>query len=338
MTKLNIRLILTTIALLTLLTENYAQNQDRKTVQTKKIEKNGVYGQLFFKEGSKNLPTVIVVSGSGGGIDYPNKFGEPLAKKGFAVLALPYWKYKDLPDKLSKIPLEYFYNAIEILKKENSVDKSKIGIIGYSRGGELALLLASRSIDIKAVVGLSPGAYVAPNIDFKNWWDLRSAWTENGNELPFLPEKRAIERGNWNKVFEQIKKRRNRDSLIVDFKNIKNKPSFEESVIKVENINAPLLLISGGKDLTWSSESMCDYIIDRLHSNRFEYFNTHLNFPLAGHDFVTLGFEKNADIEDLTKKYIEADYKPGGTIKDNLRAGMISWKFLVEFLELNLKK
>ena len=209
MTRLNVKLILITIALFSICTEIKAQEQDGKTIQTKKFEKNGVYGQLFFKEDATNLPTLIVVSGSGGGIDYPNKFGKPLAKKGFAVLALPYWNYKDLPDKLSKIPLEYFYKAIEILKKEKVVDKSKIGIIGYSRGGELALLLASKSIDIKAVVGLSPGAYVAPNIDFKNWWDLKSAWTENGNELSFLPQKRAVERGNWKKVFEKIKKRRN---------------------------------------------------------------------------------------------------------------------------------
>lgn len=309
-----------------------------QTVETKEINENGVYGNLYYPKLGKNLPTVIVVSGSGGGIEFSNSFGKPLAEKGFAVLALPYWKYRDLPKNLSEIPLEYFYKAISILKNEAVVDSTKLGIIGFSRGGELALLLASKTKDIKTVVALSAGAYVAPNIDFRNWWKLKSAWTENNEELPFLPKERAVEEGNWQKVFEQIKLGRNRDSLLVEFEAIKNHSDFEKSALKVEKISGSVLLISGGQDMTWASEAMSDYIIERLHKKQFNNFNAHLNYPLAGHDFITLGFDNEITEPELIEKYVENEYPPGGTIDNNLNAGKYSWEQLLLFLDLNLKK
>jgi len=325
------------IVIFLILTNHTVFSQIKKQIEVKEINTQGVYSNLYAEKGKKSLPTIIVVSGSGGGIEYSDQFGMPLAQDGYAVLALPYWKYKDLPEKLSEIPLEYFYTALDILKQEKVVDKSRIGIIGYSRGGELALLLASKTKDISAVVGLSPGAYVAPNIDFKNWWDLKSAWTENGKALAFSPKKRKVEEGNWSKVFKKIKQNRNRDSLIANFQKIKDSEAFEESVIKVENINAPILLISGGKDLTWSAETMSDYVVERLHRHQFPYFNAHLNYPQAGHDFVTLGFQDKLNQEELNKKYVDNQYKPGGTVKDNVKAGKQSWKQILNFLDIHLQ-
>ena len=322
---------------LLLLVTTFATGQTDENIEIKEIDENGVFGKLFYPSKKTNLPTVIVISGSDGGIEFPEKFGKPLAKNGFAVLALPYWKYKTLPNKLSEIPLEYFYKAIDLLKKEEVVDKNRIGIIGYSRGGEGALLIASKSKDIKTVVGLSPGANVAPNIDFRNWFVLKSAWTENNVELPFLPKERSVKKDSWDKVFEQLKLRINQDTLRADFLEIKENPEFEKSAIAVEKINGPILLISGSKDLLWAAETMCDYIIQRLHNKEFPNMNIHINFPLAGHDFITLGFENENLEEDLIKKYVENEYKPGGTIKDNLKAGQESWKFLLEFLNLTLK-
>ena len=337
MNKLKTKAIFLLNILLCMFSQAEAQEMVSDSIKIKEINENGVYGKLFFSETSENAPAIIVLSGSGGGIEYSNQFGEPLANKGYTVFALPYWKYKNLPEKLSEIPLEYFYKAIDILKKDIHVDPDKIGIIGYSRGGELALLLASKSSDIKAVIGLSAGAYVAPNIDFKNWWDLKSAWTENGSELDFLPKKRKVKRNDWKEVFKSIKANRNRDSLIANFQDIKRHPNFEKSAIKVENMTAPLLLISGGRDLTWSSESMSDYVINRLHDKKYEYFNAHLNFPLAGHDFVPLGFNDNLSQEDLIEKYENAEYRPGGSVMDNLKAGEKSWSQILDFLDLYLR-
>ena len=282
------------------------------------------------------MAAIVVISGSDGGIEFPDKLGIPLAEKGFAVLALPYWKYKDLPDKLSQIPLEYFFKAIEILKTEPIVDQKRIGIIGFSRGGECALLLASKSKDIKAVVALSPGAYLAPNIDFRDWWNLKAAWTLNGTDLPFIPKKRKVKEGDWGEVFKQIKARRNRDSLIADFNELKSLPEFEESAIKVENIGGPILLVSGGLDLLWSAESMSDYMTERLKKSDYPYYYDHLNYPKAGHDFITLGFLEY-DNEELLKKYVENEYPPGGNIDDNIEAGKQSWISILSFLNEQLK-
>jgi dienelactone hydrolase len=47
--------------------------------------------------------------------------------------------------------------AVEFLKKQESVDPGKIGIVGASYGSSLALLYAADNRDVKAVALLSPG-------------------------------------------------------------------------------------------------------------------------------------------------------------------------------------
>src|SRR4051794_27319542 len=66
-----------------------------------------------------------------------------LASHGFAVLALAYFGYEDLPEGLSDVDLEYFEQAAEWLSKQPNVMSDGVGIIGVSLGADIAVMTAS---------------------------------------------------------------------------------------------------------------------------------------------------------------------------------------------------
>ena len=89
--------------------------------------------------------------GTAGGLAEPR--AALLASHGFLTYALPFFAYDDLPQDLEKIEIEYFEEAVDWLLQHPKVKKGGIGMMGSSKGGELALLTAGRKPEVKAVVG-----------------------------------------------------------------------------------------------------------------------------------------------------------------------------------------
>jgi dienelactone hydrolase len=61
-----------------------------------------------------------------------------------------------LPPTLSNIPLEYFSTALKWMSAQPSVDASRVGVVGLSRGAELALLLGTIHPEVHAIVAYMP--------------------------------------------------------------------------------------------------------------------------------------------------------------------------------------
>src|SRR5205807_6507540 len=103
-----------------------------------------------------------------------------LASHGYAVLALGYFGVEGLPRSLHNIPLEYFGTALDWLSAQPGVDPQRIGVLGTSRGGELALLLGSVYPQIKTVV-----AYVPSNVVWGGCCNgvNEPSWTVEGRPL-----------------------------------------------------------------------------------------------------------------------------------------------------------
>ena len=138
------------------------------------VRENGLVGSLFTPDFPGPHPGIIVLGGSGGGITSASYYAKMLASHGYAALALAYFAYEDLPPWLIKIPLEYFGDAIQWMENRHDVTSNIIGVLGRSRGGELALLLGATFPKLKAVV-----AYVPSHVVWGGGRNI-SSWTING--------------------------------------------------------------------------------------------------------------------------------------------------------------
>src|SRR6185436_11050508 len=96
---------------------------------------------LFRPKAKGKYPGLITLSGAGGGLSESR--AALRAAHGYAVLALAYFNYDDLPKNLVGIPLEYFEEALTWMEKQPYIDGERLGVMGVSRGGELVLLLGA---------------------------------------------------------------------------------------------------------------------------------------------------------------------------------------------------
>lgn len=218
-------------------------------VQKIDVHEGMLRGTLFLPGGSGPHPGVLVLGGSEGGM--PSSRAAWLASRGFAALALAYFRHDDLPRELAGIPLEYFGTALNWMAHRPEIAPDRIGVMGMSRGAELALQVASMVPGVRAVVAYSPADVRFPACCGAT--PVPWAWTWHGQPLAWRPV-----RG-----FSPQEAMR--------------------ATIEVERIHGPVLLTSGEADRVWDSPAMADSIVRRLKRDRFAYEAVHLNYPHAGH-------------------------------------------------------
>jgi dienelactone hydrolase len=241
----------------------------RPGIRRRDVKVNGLVGRLFEPAKPGRRPGVVVLSGSEGGMDEME--AALLSSHGYTTFALAYFGAPGLPRELIEIPLEYFRGGIDWLKAQDSVDGSRLGIIGGSKGAEAALLVAATFPEFKAVVARAPSHVVWEGIGKKK----SASWSLDGRPLDFMPI------GGF--------KRTSRDdsgsTRLVDMyrSGLDDKARVAKAVIQVERIRGGILLISGQDDQLWPSALMGEAIISRLKENHFAYPYLHLCYEGAGH-------------------------------------------------------
>ena len=75
-----------------------------------------------------------------------------LAKEGFAALALTWFGGASARSHWSEVRADDILQAVVFLEQLPTVDADKLGLIGFSRGGGLALIMASLIPQTKAVI------------------------------------------------------------------------------------------------------------------------------------------------------------------------------------------
>ncbi len=216
---------------------------------------------------------VIVLTGSGGG--KANDTARLIAEMGHEVLSLAYFDRDGsalVPETLEMIPLEYFDAPKKWLMERSNTRNDGVVIYGLSKGAELALVLASHDKDYKAVIALAP-SHVVWQGNPKSFSDLMSSpssWSWKGQPLPFVPYVSNEQKESMGFT--------NRHAA-----SLTNKVAVERALISVENIDAPILLLSGGMDANWPASKMGTEICSTVNSTHDDKLCTHLIYEEGDH-------------------------------------------------------
>lgn len=253
--------------------------EDGFMYRTVEIHEAGVVGTFAVPDGPGPRPGVVALSGSDGGI--PSWWCDVLAPHGLAVLAAAYVGVDPLPSAICEIPVEIISMAGDWLRQRPEVVGDRVGLIGGSKGAELALVAAAHFPDLFGpVVAIAPQSVVWFGFDPTGQDPTatsRSSWSIDGDPLPFVPPVPGIR-------LEQTE--RGHRAVGIYQAALEQTEAVAAATISVELATGPLLLLSGGQDGMCPATFMAKMICDRMNSNGRRDAVRHVNFPDCGHVIV----------------------------------------------------
>ncbi|MDJ0987377.1 MAG: alpha/beta fold hydrolase [Desulfobacterales bacterium] len=111
-----------------------------------------VPGILCLPEHRSDSAVVVVLHGSDGFKPNHGEIAMRLANEGFAAVALSWFGGESARLHWKELRADDVVSVVDFLLQLPSVDVDKLGMIGFSRGGGLALIMASMIPQVKAVV------------------------------------------------------------------------------------------------------------------------------------------------------------------------------------------
>jgi len=246
------------------------------------LAEDGLVGTLFLPAGAGPYPAIMILNGSGGGINEPR--ASLWASRGAAALALGYFGAPGLPKYISNTPLEYFARGLDWLRARVRPKNDFVAVAGQSRGGELALLLGATFPDkVSAVLGYVPSAFVHGGQAAADPAFGRDGpgWTLNGKPLVHQWQDNAT--ASWKPYDEATQTRRNADAMRTA---LSDPAAMARARIPVERIAGPVLLLSGGDDGAWPSDLYSLIVQSSLLAAGHPHEVLWKNWPFAGHSIL----------------------------------------------------
>ena len=266
-----------------------------------------------------SAPGVLLLGGSEGGLH--ERDAHALHAEGYNVLALAYFGAPTLPPGLVDIPLEYFFAAVD---KIASFATGKIGIVGGSRGGEAALLVAAHDDRVGAVVSVAGGGLVTQGIDYRagSLLDILStpaaSWTLRRKPLDYLPYEIRDELREQVAGGEPVRLRLAFPDVPADATPYR---------IPVERIGGPVLMLCGSDDQSWPTVEYSQAAADGADNVELRIYEG------AGHQ---LNGPPGQPYTDTLSPGPGVRFEMGGTPEINTKARAAAWSATLEFLHENL--
>lgn len=219
-------------------------------------DRDGFYG-VYYPNMTSSIKAVVLMLGESSDDRMVVSGVKWLHKRGCNVMAMS-------PDRKDyghhDYPLERFEKAIAVLKTRGN---DKIGIVGASTTGMLALAAASYFPEITLTIALTPsdfimeGFYRGKRDSAREWPSDGPSLSWQGKPLPYLPY--AYRHPEyWQRIAADSKAGGDR---------IASRPMFDESErlhpvqeaekIKVENIKGKIVFVGAEDDVLWNT---CKYI------------------------------------------------------------------------------
>jgi len=275
------------------------------------VVEGGVVGALCEPDGNV-ASAAVVLTGSGGGI--PIGYAARLAKYGIRALALAYFRAPGLPSRLVEVPVEIVERGVAWLAERSA--GLKIGLVGTSRGAELALLAAGLlPQSVGATVAIAPSGFAWYGLDDDDPDALkRPAWTWRGRHVPFL---------HYAAVATPID---TADGVRLDGcydVSHYTQAELRAATICIEEATGPLLLLSGNDDHVWPSASFAERIAARMvqHGRGHEVDN--VVYRGAGHAFLHREFAPSS---------VLSRFDWGGDDEADQAAAADAWPRIADFL------
>lgn len=185
-----------------------------------------------------------------------------------------------------------------------------MAIVGYSKGAEVGLLVATRYPGIRVVVLGMPSSVVWDGMSGVNYLfgSFSSSWSENGRSVPHLAYKGFPDKTGLLPVFVN---------------GLKELSKNQTAIIPVEKFKGRLMVVCGQDDTVWPSCPMTDQIVSRVKTRGGPDIEV-LRYNGAGHGVM------GAPYGD--PKWLEYWSQMGGTKKGNAAARKDSWPKIMAFL------
>lgn len=302
-------------------------------VTRQEVREEGLVGTLFLPAGAApgSHPAIMILNGSGGGINEPR--AALYASRGYAAFALAYFKAPGLSDYISNTPLEYFQTGLRWLRKTVKPKNDFVAITGQSRGGELVLLLgATFPKEISAVIAYVPGAVVHSG---QNACDPKigregPTWLLGGKPIPHVWENNRT--ATWAPFDEGPSPHRHEKAILTA---LQDPDAVARARIRVEDIEGPVMLLSGTDDGSWPSSLYSKMVQDKLVEVKHPYPVQWLDYENGGHSilFPYVPTTQLVYAHPVSGKISTS----GGNPKDNACADQESWEGVKTFLDAAVK-
>jgi dienelactone hydrolase len=283
----------------------------------------GVRGIFARPAGPGPVPGVVAFGGSGGGLGPAAGWASVLASHGLATLAIAYFGGPGLPGALVGIEVEVVERAARWLLRRGDVASGTVGVLGASRGSELALWAGALLDTVGAVAAFAPSGISWSGLDAGGPVDA-PAWTFAGRPLPYAPV------GAPAKVTQAPSA--GPVALRAAFEPVLASPGlFEPAVIPVEDIGGPVLFVSGEADTMWPATPMTRIAEQRARDRGFRHQMVHLSYRDGGH--TAAGMPGTPVVTEARRHPLTgASYSFGGTRAGSAHARADSWPRVVAFL------
>jgi dienelactone hydrolase len=207
-------------------------------------------------------PVIIILGGSDGGSSTAREMAPLFAARGYATLGLPYYdpgydptdRVAGLPTSFTEIPVDRLAAVREWLVKQPEADAARMGIWGASKGGEFALIAASRYDWIRAIAAIVPSDLV-----WEGWGapgPSRSSFSFGGKPLPFQP---------YAGMDAELAKAAKGQAMDIRKVHAAGRVAYPERMvaarIPIERYHGALLVAGGGRDTVWPSAEMVSNIV-----------------------------------------------------------------------------
>jgi dienelactone hydrolase len=268
----------------------------------------------------------VLFGGSQGG--NPMRYtAQMFASRGYVAASVIYFGAPATPPTLVDVPVEIGGRAVQAVARRSDVDAAHVAVMGSSKGGEYALLVASTYPEVKAVIAYVPSPFA--------WFGLgvrgsptACSWSRAGKALPCVAPDAAAGQAVWRQIqaHEEVAFRPSYDEARVHA----DADAMAAAFFPLERIQGPVLCLAGDDDQMWSSRIHCELALDYLRQHHHSYADRMVSYPNAGHLFIIAKGGPSSAMNSISAGSFKMLF--GGTPAGDALAAQAAWAEIYAFL------